>query len=122
MDKNYGYPIRIIRFKQQKAGRISHVFAPDHVNESEPELVQTAVRQQRRRKVRRQWKTLAANFDRTPPPRVNKAEAGFERRRVTEATKVDDRSYRNPVTLGRFEPRRLRAEGDSTMNANECSS
>src|SRR5271165_4477422 len=90
MNKNNGYPIWIIRLRQQEAGSNPHVFAPNHVDESEPELVQTAVRQQRRRK--------------------------------TGATKVDNRSHRNPVTAGRFEPRRLRAPGDATMNTNECSS
>jgi hypothetical protein len=44
MNKNNGYPIRIIRFRQQQSGSIPHVFAVDHVDESEPEFVQTAVR------------------------------------------------------------------------------
>src|SRR6516165_8457188 len=122
MNKNNGHPIRIIRLRQQEAGSIPHVFTPNHVDKSEPELVQTAVRQQRRRKIRCQWKTLAANFDRVLVERVNEAEAGFDRRRVTGPTKVDNRSYRNPVTGGRFEPRRLQAEGNATMNTNECSS
>src|SRR6266481_4115371 len=122
MNKNNGHPVRIIRFSQQEAGSIPHVFASNHVDESEPELVQTAVRQQRRRKIRCQWKTLAANFDRIPVERVNEAEAGFDRRHITRATKVDNRSYGNSITAGWFEPRRRRAGGDGTMNTDECSS
>src|ERR1700730_2626688 len=115
----YGDLVRIIRFNQQEAGSIPHVFAPNHVDESKPELVETAVRQQRRRKIRSQWKPLAANVDPILVERVNEAEAGFDRCRITGATKVDNRSYRNPVTAGRFEPRRRRAAGNATMNTNE---
>src|SRR5580704_2524065 len=122
MNKNNGYPIWIIRLRQQEPGSIPHVFAPNHVDESKPELVQTAVRPQRRRKIRCQWKTLAANFDRILEERVNEANASFDRCRITGSTKVDNRSYRDPVTACRFEPRRRRAGGDATMNTNECSS
>src|SRR5260370_39866412 len=102
MKKNNGYPIWIIGLRKQEAGSIPHVFAPNHVDESKPELVQTAVRPQRRRKIRCQWKTLAANFDRILVERVNEAKASFDRRRITGPTEVDNRSYRNPVTAGRF--------------------
>ena len=122
MNKDHGYAIRIIRLRQQEAGSGPHVFAADHVDESEPNLVQTAVRQERRREIRRQWKTLIANFDRIPLERVNEPEAGFDRRRITAATKVDNRSYRNPVALNRFEPRWRRARGNAPMYANQCSS
>src|SRR5580700_10118606 len=121
MNKNNGDPIRIIRLSQQKAGSIPHAFASNHVDKSDPELVQTAVRQQRRRKIRCQREALVTNFDRVLVERVNEAQAGFDRGLLT-GTKVDNGSYRKPVTAGWFEPRQWRAGKNATTNTNECSS
>src|SRR6516225_11087679 len=81
-----------------------HVFAPDHVDESKPQLVQTAKRQQRRPKIRRQRMMSSGNFDHIALPRVNQAKAGFDRGRIGRTTEVHGRRHRNPVTAGRLKP------------------
>ena len=88
MNKNHGYAIGIIGFSQQESGSGPRVLAADHVDESEPKLVQTAVRQQRRREIRRQWKTLVANLHLIPLARVDETKTRVYPGRVTKATEL----------------------------------
>ena len=106
MNKDHRYVIEIISFRQKETRSASHVFAADHDDESAPKLVHPAKGQCRRREVCRQTKTLVADLDRVSLARVNQAEAGINRFRWTPAAKVDNRSYRNPEAVGRFERRR----------------
>jgi len=67
---------------------------------------------------------LASDLSRINLARVNELEPNFDRRTFsgTSGTKVDDRSYRNPITVSGFQSRRWQAWGNAPTNANERSS
>ena len=122
MNKNHGYAIRVIWFRQQKPGGIPHSLGANHVNEPEPKLANTTEGQDGRREIRGQRKPLTVDLNPIPAERVNEPEPGIDRGSFTPPAEIDDRSYRNPEALGRLEPGRRRARWSTPVDTDQCPS